>query len=182
MAKNPCIISFKNTKGEAPVEYSYDEFMQMSGRAGRRGKDPEGYVIYCPLRSIEPKHEILSLLKGKSLKLTSQYNESANTFLRLLNTTPYDEICAFYKRTLYGSEQTMGVAYYEKEYAELEEALRMIREVELTDDEKEVVRLYMKLTIPATPLPSKNSTTPILPFVISDAIVPNETAGARHAK
>jgi superfamily II RNA helicase len=123
----------------------YDEFMQMSGRAGRRGKDPEGYVIYCPLRSIEPKHEIMSLLKGKSLKLTSQYNESANTFLRLLNTTPYDEICAFYKRTLYGSEQTMGVAYYEKEYAELEEALRMIPEVELTADEKEVVQLYMKL-------------------------------------
>lgn len=29
MAKNPCKISFKNTKGEAPVEYSYDQFMQM---------------------------------------------------------------------------------------------------------------------------------------------------------
>lgn len=123
----------------------YDEFMQMSGRAGRRGKDPEGYVIYCPLRPIEPKHEILSLLKGKSLKLTSQYNESANTFLRLLNTTTYDEIGAFYKKTLYGLEQTMGVAYYEREYAELEEALRMIPEVELTADEKEVVRLYMKI-------------------------------------
>ena len=123
----------------------YDEFMQMSGRAGRRGKDPEGYVIYCPLRAIEPKHEIMSLLRGKSLKLTSQYNESANTFLRLLNTTPYDEIGAFYKRTLYGSEQTMGVAYYEREYAELEEELRMIPEVELTADEKDVVRLYMKI-------------------------------------
>lgn len=123
----------------------YDEFMQMSGRAGRRGKDPEGYVIYCPLRAIEPKHEIMSLLKGKSLKLVSQYNESANTFLRLLNTTTYDEIGAFYKKTLYGLEQTMGVAYYEKEYAELEEALRMIPEVELTADEKEVVRLYMKI-------------------------------------
>jgi len=123
----------------------YDEFMQMSGRAGRRGKDPEGYVIYCPLRPIEPKHEIMSLLKGKSLKLVSQYNESANTFLRLLNTTTYDEIGAFYKKTLYGLEQTMGVAYYEREYAELEEALRMIPEVELTPDEKEVIRLYMKL-------------------------------------
>lgn len=123
----------------------YDEFMQMSGRAGRRGKDPEGYVIYCPLRPIEPKHEILSLLKGKSLKLVSQYNESANTFLRLLNTTTYDEIGAFYKRTLYGLEQTMGVAYYEREQAELSEALRMIPEVELTTDEKEVVRLYMKI-------------------------------------
>jgi superfamily II RNA helicase len=123
----------------------YDEFMQMSGRAGRRGKDPEGYVIYCPLRPIEPKHEIMSLLKGKSLKLVSQYNESANTFLRLLNTTTYDEIGAFYKKTLYGLEQTMGVAYYEREHAELEEALRMIPDVELTADEKEVVRLYMKI-------------------------------------
>ena len=125
----------------------YDEFMQMSGRAGRRGKDPEGYVIYCPLRPIEPKHEIFSLLKGKSLKLVSQYNESANTFLRLLNTTTYDEIGAFYKKTLYGSEQTMGVAYFEKEYAELEEALRMIPDVELSADEKEVVQLYMKLKL-----------------------------------
>ena len=125
----------------------YDEFMQMSGRAGRRGKDPEGYVIYCPLRAIEPKHEIMSLLNGKSLKLVSQYNESANTFLRLLNTTTYDEIGAFYKRTLYGSEQTMGVVYYEKEYAELEEALQMIPDVELTADEKEVVRLYIKLKL-----------------------------------
>jgi superfamily II RNA helicase len=39
----------------------------------------------------------------------------------------------------------MGVAYYEREYAELEEELRMIPEVELTGDEKEVVRLYMKI-------------------------------------
>ena len=123
----------------------YDEFMQMSGRAGRRGKDPEGYVIYCPLRPIEPKHEILSLLRGKSLKLVSQYNESANTFLRLLNTTTYDEIGAFYKRTLYGLEQTMGVTYYEREYAELGEALGSIEDVELTVYEKNVVRLYMKL-------------------------------------
>jgi len=29
MAKNPCILFFKNTKGEDPVKYSYDEFMQM---------------------------------------------------------------------------------------------------------------------------------------------------------
>ena len=33
-----------------------DEYMQMSGRAGRRGKDEEGYVIYCPLGKIEQKH------------------------------------------------------------------------------------------------------------------------------
>lgn len=125
----------------------YDEFMQMSGRAGRRGKDPEGYVIYCPLRSIEPKHEILSLLKGKSLKLVSQYNESANTFLRLLNTTAYSEISSFYKKTLYGLEQTIGVAYFEKEYAELKEELEAIETVKLSDDERDVVYSYSKLKL-----------------------------------
>jgi hypothetical protein len=40
----------------------------------------------------------------------------------------------------------------------------------------------MEYNIPAIPLPSKNSTTPILPFVISQAIVPKDTAGAKHAK
>ena len=37
-------------------------------------------------------------------------------------------------------------------------------------------------TIPATPLPRRNSTTPIDPFVISYEIVPKETAGAKQAK
>lgn len=44
------------------------------------------------------------------------------------------------------------------------------------------IQLSSSLTIPATPLPSRNSTTPIEPLVISDAIVPKETAGAKQAK
>jgi hypothetical protein len=38
------------------------------------------------------------------------------------------------------------------------------------------------LTMPDRPLLSKNSTMPIDPLVISDAIVPKLTAGDKHAK
>ncbi len=142
-------LSKHDGKGKRVLRY--DEFMQMSGRAGRRGKDDEGYVIYCPLHNIEPKHEIIGLLKGKSLPLVSQYNESANTFLRLLNATSYDTIGQFYKRTLYGLENNMKVAYLEKEYVTLVQELDSINSVELTlvltDDEKEILDSHDKMCL-----------------------------------
>ncbi len=95
----------------------YDEFMQMSGRAGRRGKDDQGLVIYCPLKEIEPKHELIGLLKGKAAKLTSQYDEGANTFLRLLNSPAYsNEIKNFYESTLYGMENVKHIKYLKENY------------------------------------------------------------------
>jgi len=102
----------------------YDEFMQMSGRAGRRGKDEQGLVIYCPLRELEPKHELIGLLKGKAAKLTSQYDEGANTFLRLMNSPTYSkEIKNFYESTLFGLESVKHIQYLEKELTELKNEL-----------------------------------------------------------
>ena len=102
----------------------YDEFMQMSGRAGRRGKDDQGLVIYCPLRELEPKHELIGLLKGKAAKLTSQYDEGANTFLRLLNSPVYsNEIKSFYESTLFGMETVKHIKQLEKDLSGLKEDL-----------------------------------------------------------
>ena len=102
----------------------YDEFMQMSGRAGRRGKDDQGLVIYCPLRELEPKHELIGLFKGKAAKLTSQYDEGANTFLRLLNSPTYsNEIKNFYESTLYGLETVKHIKQLEKDLSGLKEDL-----------------------------------------------------------
>ena len=87
---------------EFPRVLRSDEFLQMSGRAGRRGKDDKGYVVYFPLKKIEDKSDIVRLYKGKPRKLVSQYNEKNNLLIRLMNNKK--NIKDFYLSTMFGNE------------------------------------------------------------------------------
>ena len=49
-----------------------DEFTQMAGRAGRRGKDTEGLVYYLPQKDPEPLSEIQAMMTGLKPTITSQ--------------------------------------------------------------------------------------------------------------
>ena len=49
-----------------------DEFTQMAGRAGRRGKDIEGLVYYLPQRDPEPLSEIQAMMTGLKPTISSQ--------------------------------------------------------------------------------------------------------------
>lgn len=49
-----------------------DEYIQMAGRAGRRGKDDRGYVFYLPQRDPVSLGELQSMMTGKKAPITSQ--------------------------------------------------------------------------------------------------------------
>jgi hypothetical protein len=65
------------------------------------------------------------------------------------------------------------------EYAWKIKQLKCEKEVKYNRGNQEA---QVSLTMPLTPQLKTNSTTPIEPFVICEAIVPKLTAGDRHAK
>ena len=49
-----------------------DEYIQMAGRAGRRGKDALGYVIYLPYRDPASLDEVKGMMKGRRAQVESR--------------------------------------------------------------------------------------------------------------
>ena len=49
-----------------------DEYIQMAGRAGRRGKDDRGYVFYLPQRDPVSLGELQNIMTGKKSAISSQ--------------------------------------------------------------------------------------------------------------
>jgi len=71
-----------------------EEYCQMAGRAGRRGKDDKGMVIYFPLppRDMLGYHEIHSVLKGTHSKVSSKFQMDPVLLLKCFaaGKSPYD--------------------------------------------------------------------------------------------
>jgi superfamily II RNA helicase len=65
-----------------------DEYMQMAGRAGRRGKDDKGVVIYLPEREPVEPSEMFQMLKGAKTPITSRMNFHYEFILKTLQSSP----------------------------------------------------------------------------------------------
>ena len=63
----------------------YDEYAQMSGRAGRRGKDVRGHVFYLPTRDPLGIHEISPVMAGALVPLTSRIQFHYDFVLKVLH-------------------------------------------------------------------------------------------------
>lgn len=61
------------------------EYIQMAGRAGRRGKDDRGIVIYLPQRDPVRVDEMRQILCGKAATFGSRMNFHYDFLLKLLN-------------------------------------------------------------------------------------------------
>jgi superfamily II RNA helicase len=62
------------------------EYIQMAGRAGRRGKDDLGLVIYLPQRDPVSLSELQSCMSGAAAKFASRMNFHYDFLLKVLNS------------------------------------------------------------------------------------------------
>jgi superfamily II RNA helicase len=62
-----------------------DEYVQMAGRAGRRGKDTEGLVLYLPERDPVSSYELHQIMKGSRAPVISRMRFDYSFLLKTLN-------------------------------------------------------------------------------------------------
>jgi len=64
-----------------------DEYIQMAGRAGRRGKDTQGTVIYLPARDPMPLDELRGVFSGKLVPLESRLQFHYDFLLKAIHAS-----------------------------------------------------------------------------------------------
>jgi superfamily II RNA helicase len=108
-----------------------DEFTQMAGRAGRRGKDTEGLVYYLPQRDPEPLGEIQSMMTGLKPTISSQLDLGYSYILQTVHSGK--DILA---DTLWHKQRLQQIRALEKDIFKKKAEYPLLSETDMTECQK----------------------------------------------
>lgn len=100
------------------------EYIQMAGRAGRRGKDDKGIVIYLPIREPEDPQLIKDMMTGKQATVQSQMKFDYSYILATMGSGK-----SVQDKTYWATQNVNELAEIHKEQALIEKQLSTYDEV-----------------------------------------------------
>ncbi|KAL4740325.1 rRNA-processing arch domain-containing protein [Aspergillus similis] len=118
-AKTVVFTSVRKFDGFSQRWVTPSEFVQMSGRAGRRGLDDRGIVIMMIGEEMDPA-VAKEIVRGEQDRLNSAFHLGYNMILNLMRVEGISPEFML-ERCFYQFQNTAGLAGLEKELAELEE-------------------------------------------------------------
>jgi len=125
------------------------EYLQMSGRAGRRGIDTQGHVIHCnSLFTPPPSIEYKYLLTGPSQSISSKFHVSYNFMLNILssNKLTADDVVHFVDKSLLHKDIQHDITYYETALEKLEHKIETQKTIiETLSTPKHILEDYIEL-------------------------------------
>ena len=113
------------------------EYIQMAGRAGRRGKDDRGIVIYLPQRDPVRVDEMRQILCGKAATFGSRMNFHYDFLLKLLNAGSSDSSGKITEKSLIQSSYWWALENeeYKAAISEADALRKKISEIHLTEEQ-----------------------------------------------
>ena len=116
-----------------------DEYLQMAGRAGRRGLDKFGNVIILPNDELMEYNHLKQMITGKSPCISSKFRLSYQFLLKMISSENF-ELDSFMDKSLFNQDNINDIELYKKEKSSLENNLIL----NLNQNDQTVIEDYIK--------------------------------------